>query len=97
MNYTLHPGAELDVDEACSRYRKYASGLVAVRFLDEFDRVARLLADQPGLGTTAGGGRSSFPLQRFPYSIIFKATGTGIRVLVLRHQHRDPGYGEARR
>ena len=31
MNYTLHPGAELDIDEACSRYRKNASGLVVVR------------------------------------------------------------------
>ena len=95
MNYTLHSGAELDVDESCRRYSKNASGLVVVCFLDEFDWVARLLADHPGLGTPAGGERSSSPLQRFLYSN-FKASGTGIRVLLVLHQHRDPEHGEAR-
>ena len=97
MNYTLHPGANHDVDEACGRYQKKASGRVIVRFLDEFDRVACLLAREPGLGTPAGNERASFPLRGFPYTVIYKPTGTGIRVLVVRHQHRDPEHGEARR
>jgi plasmid stabilization system protein ParE len=97
MNYTLHPEANGDVDEACRRYRKRASGLVIVRFLDEFDRVARLLAREPGLGTPVGNERASFPLNGFPYTVIYKPTGAGIRVLVVRHQHRDPEHGEARR
>ena len=97
MNYTLHPGANYDVDEACRRYRKKASGRLIVRFLDEFDRVARLLAREPGLGTPAGDQRASFPLHGFPYTLIYKPTGPGIRVLVVRHQHRDPEHGEARR
>lgn len=97
MSYTLHPGADLDLDEACRRYRKNASGGVVVRFLDEFDRVARLLAQDPGLGTPAGDERASFPLNRFPYTVIFKPTPAGVRVLVVRHQHRDPEHGERRR
>ena len=97
MTYTLHPGAELDLDEACRRYRKSASGRVIVGFLDEFDRVAHLLAKEPGLGTPAGDKRASFPLRRFPYTVIYKPTGAGIRVLVVRHQHRDPEHGEKRR
>ena len=91
MNHTLHPGAELGVDEACRRYRKNASGLVVVRFLDEFDRVARLLVDQPGLGPPAGGKRSTFPLQRFPYSFIFKATGTAFGYLLCVINTETPG------
>jgi plasmid stabilization system protein ParE len=97
MNYTLHPDANRDVDEACRRYRMRASGKVVVRFLDEFDRVARLLTREPGLGTPAGNERSSFALHGFPYTIIYKQTVPGIRVLVVRHQHRDPEHGEARR
>jgi plasmid stabilization system protein ParE len=97
MNYTLHPGAERDLDEACRRYQQTASGLVVVRFLDEFERVARMLAAEPGLGTPAGDARKSFPMHRFPYSLIYRATDVGIRVLVLRHQHRDTEHGEDRR
>ena len=97
MIYTLHPGAELDLDEACRRYRKAASGRVIVRFLDEFERVAELLAREPGLGTPAGDERATFPLHGFPYTVIYKPTGAGIRVLVVRHQHRDPAHGKGRR
>jgi len=36
-------------------------------------------------------------LAGFPYSIIYRQIDMGIRVLVLRHQHRDPEHGEQRR
>ena len=97
MSYTLHPGADRDLDEACQHYRKSASRLVVARFLDEFDRVARLLAREPGIGSLKEDGRASFPLRSFPYTLIYKPTDTGIRVLVVRHQHRDPEHGEDRR
>ena len=97
MIYTLHRGAEADLDEACRRYQKTASGRVIVRFLDEFERIAELLAREPSLGTPAGDERASFPLHGFPYTVIYKPTDTGIRILVVRHQHRDPEHGENRR
>lgn len=97
MNYTLHPGANQDLDEACRRYRARASGRVVVRFLDEFERAAKLLAKEPGLATPTGDGRATFPLHGFPYTVIFKQTESGIRILVVRHQHRDPQHGEERR
>ena len=97
MIYTLHPGAELDLDEACRRYRRKASGRVIVRFIDEFERAAKLLAIEPGLGTPTGDGRATYPLHHYPYTVIYKPTETGVRILVVRHQHRDPEHGEARR
>lgn len=97
MIYTLHPGAARDLDEACRSYAKNASGRVVVRFLDEFDRVARLLAAESGLGTPAGRTRAVFPMLGFPYSLIYKVTDAGVRVLVVRHQHRDPDHGQGRR
>ena len=49
--YTLHPGAESDLDAACRWYKEKASGRLIARYLDVFDRVASLLVRAPELGT----------------------------------------------
>ena len=84
MTYSLHRGAELDL-------------AVAARFLDEFERVAELLVEHPGIGTPTGDERRWFPLAGFPYSVIYRPLDPGVRILVVRHQNRDPEHGEQRR
>jgi len=51
MTYTLHPGAEHDVANALDFYSEQAGPAVAGCFLDEFERVAKLLVEHPSLGT----------------------------------------------
>jgi len=97
VSLTLHPGAERDLGEAARFYRKEAGRGVAERFLEEFERVADLLVANPGLGIPTGGDRRWFPLHGFPYSIIYRLVDTDIRILVVRHQHRDPEHGGNRR
>ena len=97
MTYTLHRGAERDLADAVGFYRREAGLAVALRFLDEFERVAKLLVDNPGLGTSTGELRRWFPLHGFPYSVIYRPIDGGVRILVVRHQNRDPGQGEQRR
>lgn len=97
MTYTLHNGAVDELAEAARFYRREGSRAVAARFLDEFERTANLLVEYPGIGTPTEGQRRWFPLSGFPYSVIYRETGTGIRILVLRHQNRDPDHGEQRR
>ena len=82
--------------DALGFYRQVASPLVATRFLDEFERVATLLVENPGFGTPVDELRRVYPLRTFPYSVIYKQTGETIRVLVVRHQHRIPSYGRSR-
>lgn len=36
-------------------------------------------------------------LRRFPYHFLFRIHGDTVRILVLRHHHRAPDYGTARR
>ncbi len=96
MSYTLHRGAELDLADAVRFYRREAGGAVAVRFLDEFERVAKLLVENSGLGTPTGEQRRWFPLHGFPY-VIYRPLDVGVRILVVRHQNRDPEHGEQRR
>lgn len=97
MTYSLHQGAEQDVADALDFYTEQAGLPVAQRFLDEFERVAKLLVMHPGFGTPTTKGRRVFPLRVFPYSVIYRSLETGIRIIVVRHQHRKPGYGGARR
>jgi len=97
VSRSIHRLAAEDLAEAVRFYKKEAGTGVARRFLNEFERVAKLLEEFPGIGTPTADGRQSFPLVDFPYSVIYRAEEAGIRILVVRHQSRDPAYGESRR
>lgn len=96
MTYSLHPGAERDIADALDFYAERAGMVIARRFLSEFERVAQLLVEQPDIDTPTTKGRRIFALRVFPYSVVYRSLDTGIRVVVVRHQHRKPGYGAAR-
>jgi plasmid stabilization system protein ParE len=97
MSYSLHPGAESDVADALDFYGERAGAAVAVRFLEEFERVVILLTRHPGFGTPTTRGRRSFPMKVFPYPVVYRPLDNGIRILIVRHQHRKPGYAGSRR
>ena len=97
MTYSLHRGAADDVAEAARFYRREGGRALAARFVNEFERVAKLVSKSPGLGTPTEDDRQWFPLYDFPYSIIYAPHEEGIRIFVVRHQNRDPEYGSARR
>lgn len=97
MMYSLHKGAELDLLEAASFYRREGGARLADRFLNEFERVAQLLVGFPGIGTPADDLRRVHPLHDFPYSVIYREINGYIRVLVVRGHLRDPVHGESRR
>ncbi len=96
MTYSFHRGAEIDLLEAARFFRREGGANLAARFLDEFHRVVNLLVEFPGLGTPADALRRVHILQDFPYSVIYREDGAGIRILVVKSQYRDPGYGESR-
>ena len=96
MTYTLHRQVEQDIESAFRYYRENAGTKVALRFLNEFERVADLLDAHPGFGTPTSGDRRSFPLRVYPYSVIYKPGTDGIRILVLRHHRLAPAFGSRR-
>lgn len=97
MTYSLHPGAEQDIAYTLDFYSEHAGPVVAERFLEEFERIAKLLVKHPGLGIPTTRERRTFPLKIFPYSVIYRNLESGIRILIVRHQHRKPGYAGGRR
>ncbi len=96
MRITIHRLAAQDLEEALVFYRREAGVGIARRLLDAFEQQLHLLVQHPLLGTPGGEGRRSQPLRGFPYSLVYRIEGEQLRVLVLRHQHRDPEFGTKR-
>ena len=97
MNRSIHRFASEDLAEAVRFYKSEAGVGLARRFLNEFERVVKLLEQHPGIGSPTADGRRAHPLSDFPYSVIYRQEDIGLRILVVRHQSRDPDYGESRR
>ena len=96
MNFSLHPEAEPELATAGTFYKQQAGVTLVSAFLAEFAHVAGLLVGNPGLGTRTESELRVYPLRRFPYSLIYRAVGRCIRILVVGHQHRRPGYWRGR-
>ncbi|BAO80226.1 plasmid stabilization system protein [Serpentinimonas raichei] len=97
MTRSIHRLAAEDLAQAVRFYQNEAGAGLARRFLNEFERVAQLLEQHPGLGTPTADGRRAHPLSDFPYSLIYRHEGLELRILVVRHQSRDPEHGAGRR
>ncbi|WP_415209098.1 type II toxin-antitoxin system RelE/ParE family toxin [Rudaea sp.] len=86
---------------AISKTRRFGeregSPALAARFIAEFHPLARLLLDHPDIGTPRTAGRRGFATAVFPFTVIYRQVEDGIRVLVVKHDRRRPGYGERRR
>ena len=97
MKLSLHPQAEREVEAAAAFYEKEATPALAAKFVKEFKRVAKLLVENPGIGSPRSRGRRGFALSLFPYTVIYRPLPDGIRILVVKHDRRRPGHGGTRR
>lgn len=96
MKVVLHPAAERDIEAAASFYAREGSPVVAARFVAEFKRLALLLTEQPEIGAPRSNGRRGFPMSVFPYTVIYRADTQEIRILVVKHDSKRPGFGSRR-
>ena len=96
MKVSLHPGAEHDIEEAAAFYERHGSEMLAARFVAEFKRLAALLLEHPEIGSSRSRGRRGFAMSLFPYTVVYRATADEIRILVVKHDSKRPGYGDAR-
>ena len=96
MKNTIHPGAERDVTEAASFYEREGSPALAARFIREFRRVAQLVVEYPEIGERRSRSLRSVTMAIFPYTVIYRASTEGLKILVVKHDRRKPSYGERR-
>nr|WP_316641167.1 type II toxin-antitoxin system RelE/ParE family toxin [uncultured Roseateles sp.] len=96
MKVALHPAAERDIHEAAAFYEREGSPKVAARFVAEFKRLATLLLEHPEIGSPRSKGRRGFSMAVFPYTVIYRASADEIKILVVKHDRKRPGFGASR-
>jgi plasmid stabilization system protein ParE len=83
--------ANREVDDAVQWYEAREEDL-SREFLDELDRVVRLIRLYPYAAVEIEPEVRRFLLARFPYSLIYGIDEKTIVVIGLAHQHRKPDY-----
>lgn len=96
MKVHLHPAAEQDIHEAAAFYEREGSPVVAARFVAEFKRLVALLLQHPDIGLLRSNGRRGFAMSVFPYTVVYRVFGEEIRILVVKHDSKRPGFGGRR-
>jgi len=96
MKVVLHPGAEHDLQVAATFYEGEGSPALAARFVAEFKRVAELIRSHPQVGSPRANGRRGVSMSVFPYTVIYRSSETEVRILVVKHDRRRPGFGSRR-
>ena len=97
MKYTLHPEAERDLEGILERYVTRFGKTAAERFLSEYERVRAIVVANPELGTKTSRGRRTYPFRKVPYLLVYREDDNGVTILIVRHQHRQPGLGGQRK
>jgi len=95
VKWEFHPEAEFEFVEAATRYESEVRGL-GERFSSEVERVAKLIVDNPKLGSPVHGKIRYFLLRRFPFSVIYSVETSVIYILAVAHYSREPAYWRAR-
>ena len=95
MKLEFHPEAELELIEAAAYYEFQVAGL-GWRFEAEVHRAVDLLLERPEIGSPVDRVLRRFVLVRFPFTLYYSVTGDVLRIEVLAHQRRRPGYWRSR-
>jgi len=97
MNYSLHPEASQDLDDAADYYRKQAGNILSQAFLDEFERSVERLLRHPLLGAKWRKDKRKLIMTRFPYAVIYVISKDELRIYAVAHHNRQPAYWHGRK
>ncbi|MFN7960970.1 MAG: type II toxin-antitoxin system RelE/ParE family toxin [Thermoanaerobaculia bacterium] len=85
------PDARAELEDAFDWYLERSPD-AAGAFLNEVDRALERIAAQPQVWPKFEAGTRRYVLGRFPYSLFYRETATGIEVVALAHHKRRPRY-----
>ena len=95
MKLEFHPQAELELIEEAAYYELKVPGL-GERFEAEVRRATDLLLEHPEIGHPADPDLRKFVLNRFPFTLYYSVASDVVRIEVVAHQSRGPGYWQSR-
>jgi len=95
MTPEFHPAAEMELAAPVKIGETRSLGL-GRDLEEEVRRVTELLCDMPQLGQPVDSRHRKFPLNRFPFGLIFRVDGELLRIIAIAHRRQRPGYWTAR-
>ena len=84
---TTRPEADDELYDAATWYERKRQGLGG-EFLTAVERRIDRIRDAPDGYENLGGGVRRAQVDRFPYTIVFRASATEVVVLAIPHDHR---------
>lgn len=93
MRVKLHRLVYSDIAEIMNYYERVAGMVWRMIFIARSGGSLRKAANQPGRFRVYEGDLRRVNLARFPYHFLFRVKEESIRVLVVRHNSRDPSFG----
>jgi hypothetical protein len=81
--------------DAQAFYESKVPGL-GFEFRAELNQVSEFLLSHPAVGKLVGPRTRSWPLRRFPFTLIYAELAEGVLVVAVAHQRRRPGYWRSR-
>jgi len=94
MRIRYHVLAREDIAEILEYYETEAGHNVAVEFFEELHKHIRRIAADPQSFPIVRGVTRRCLLSRFPHQIHYEIVdSTEIKILVVKHQRRDPDFG----
>jgi plasmid stabilization system protein ParE len=95
MEYTFHPAAEAELNEAADYYETVRPGL-GVDFTQEAHAAVLRAAKHPKAWSLIRKPVRRSLLKRFPYGILYAEHESGIHILAVMNLHREPHYWQHR-
>ena len=92
MTLHFHPEAKDDIKTIAEKYAD-VSPHVHERFWAELDSAVQRIGEFPTRHHFDASGYRRSNLKKFPYHVLFEASDTEIRILVVRHNRRKPSFG----
>lgn len=97
VSVIFHRLVQRDMSGILNYYTEEAPASVGDRFFQSFLEVVDKAVHNPKIFHPISAALRRADIPGFPYHFLYRETGQGIRILVLRHDRRHPGYGLNRR
>lgn len=93
MNLIYHRSVQADVAAVLNYYDEVGGPALGDAFFDEFMAHIAMALEHPTRFHLIHQDLRRANLKRFPYHFLYRIQGDTLRVLVLRHDQREPRHG----
>lgn len=95
MNYSFHPDAENELNEAIAYYNGCQNGL-GLEFAKEVYLAIQNILSFPRAWASFSANTRRCLTNRFPYGIIYQIAGEEVYIIAVMHLSREPNYWKKR-